>query len=303
MMDNETRENGLNSDARLRALLSRWDYERSAAELVAMGEPALERILDASDGHGSLDEPGANGRQYEDGRQAAVAAFAAQDMDRVLAAMKARKWDDFTVAISGIARVPDPRVVPFLKGAYASSKDAFARQRLVTLLGMQRGPEAVDALVAALSDRSPDVRIAAIESLGEVGDLLAILPLEALAKRSARSAYQVKRIEETVEKIRKLQGDTSRTMSDAEVTRVTPSTVTVRVGHRIVEVSGDAIIDRPEAPYFVYSKSITAWQPPHEHDPLSEHDKEVVLQTIREHLDRKGMYYIIDPTDEQYRTL
>jgi len=92
-------------------------------------------------------------------------------------------------------------------------------------------------------------------------------------------------------------------MTNAEVTRVTPSTVTVRVGHRIVEVSGDAIIDRPEAPYFVYSKSITAWQPPHEHDPLSEHDKEVVLQTIREHLDRKGMYYIIDPTDEQYRTL
>ena len=92
-------------------------------------------------------------------------------------------------------------------------------------------------------------------------------------------------------------------MTDAEVTRVTPSTVTVRVGNRIVEVSGDAIIDRPKAPYFVYSKSITAWKPPHEHDPLSEDDKEVVLHAIRDHLDRKGMYYIIDPTDEQYRTL
>jgi hypothetical protein len=92
-------------------------------------------------------------------------------------------------------------------------------------------------------------------------------------------------------------------MSEAEVTRVTPSTVTVRVGSRIVEVSADAIIDKPKAPYFVDSKSITAWQPPHEHDPLSDHDKEVVLQAIRDHLDRKGMYYIIDPTDEQYRTL
>ena len=92
-------------------------------------------------------------------------------------------------------------------------------------------------------------------------------------------------------------------MSEAEVTRLTPSNITVRVGSRIVEVSGDAIIDRPKAPYFVYSKSITAWQPPHEHDSLSEHDKEVVLQTIRDHLDRNGMYYIIDPTDEQYRTL
>jgi hypothetical protein len=27
------------------------------------------------------------------------------------------------------------------------------------------------------------------------------------------------------------------------------------------------------------------------------------LQAIRDHLERKGMYYIIDPTDEQYRTL
>ena len=92
-------------------------------------------------------------------------------------------------------------------------------------------------------------------------------------------------------------------MSEAEVTRLTPRTVTVRVGHRTVFVSGDAIIDKPMAPYFVYSNSITAWQTPHEHDPLTQHDKEVVLQAIQDHMDRKGMYYIIDPTDEQYRTL
>jgi hypothetical protein len=65
----------------------------------------------------------------------------------------------------------------------------------------------------------------------------------------------------------------------------------------------DEGIDKPMAPYFVYSSSITAWQPPHEHDPLTQHDKEVVLQAIRDHMNRKGTYYIIDPTDEQYRTL
>ena len=92
-------------------------------------------------------------------------------------------------------------------------------------------------------------------------------------------------------------------MSEAEVVYVTPSTVAVRVGSRTVNVSGDAIIDRPEAPYFVYSKSITAWQPPYEHDALSGHDKEVVLRAIRDHMDAKGMYYIVDPTDEQYRSL
>ena len=200
MIDNETGEIGLDSDAQLRALVSRWDYDRSARELVAMGKAALERILDASDGHGSLDEPGADGRQYEDGLHAAVAAFAAQDMDRVLAAMKARRWDDTTIAFSGIARVPDARVPPFLKSAFAS-KDAFTRQRAVTLLGMQRGAEAVTTLVTALSDRSSDVRIAAIDALAEVGDPAAIPPLEALAKRSARSAYQAKRIEVAIAKI------------------------------------------------------------------------------------------------------
>jgi len=92
-------------------------------------------------------------------------------------------------------------------------------------------------------------------------------------------------------------------MSEAEVTHLTPSTVTVRVGNRTVAVSGDAIVDKAEAPYFVYAKSITAWQPPHERDPLTEHDKEVIVQAIRDHMDRKGMYYVIDPTDEQYRTL
>jgi hypothetical protein len=53
----------------------------------------------------------------------------------------------------------------------------------------------------------------------------------------------------------------------------------------------------------VYSASITAWQPPHEDDSVTQHDKEVVLQAIRDHMEREGMYYVIDPTDEQYRTL
>ena len=94
-------------------------------------------------------------------------------------------------------------------------------------------------------------------------------------------------------------------MSEAEVTYVTPSAVTVRVGSRTVIVGGDAIIGKTsrEAPYFVYAKAISAWKPPHEHDPLTEHDKEVIVQAIRDHFDREGMHYIIGPTDEQYRTL
>jgi HEAT repeat protein len=189
------------NEGRLRSLLSHWEYGRSDTELVAMGKPALERILDATDGHGSLDEPGVDWRSYEDARQAAVAAFAAADMDVVLAAMKRRNWDDVTVALSGVARIPDERVVATLKRAY-QNREAFTRQRIVTLLGLQRGTAAVDALVAALSDRSSDVRLAAIEAIGETRDPRAIAPLEALARRSGRSPFQARRIQEVVAKIR-----------------------------------------------------------------------------------------------------
>src|ERR1700722_4318515 len=54
-------------------------------------------------------------------------------------------------------------------------------------------------------------------------------------------------------------------------------TMAMALGPAIVG-EGTAGNAHPKAPYFVDSKSITAWQPPHEHDPLSDHDKEVVLR-------------------------
>jgi hypothetical protein len=92
-------------------------------------------------------------------------------------------------------------------------------------------------------------------------------------------------------------------MSAATVTSITPSTIVVQVGSRSVNVSGDAIIGRPEAPYFVYSASIQAWQSPHENEELSVQDREDVLRAIREYLDSRHAFYVVDPTDEQYRTL
>jgi hypothetical protein len=92
-------------------------------------------------------------------------------------------------------------------------------------------------------------------------------------------------------------------MSAATVTHITPSTITVQVGSRSVAVSGDAVITRPEAPYFVYSGSIRAWESPHEHEHFSEQDREDVLRAIREYLEGHNMSYVVDPTDAQYRSL
>jgi hypothetical protein len=91
--------------------------------------------------------------------------------------------------------------------------------------------------------------------------------------------------------------------ASAAVTHITPSCITVEIGNRIVTVGGDALVLRPEAPYFVYSGSIRAWQPPHEHEPFSADDRDEVLRAIREYMDRHSMSYVIDPTDEQYRSL
>jgi len=92
-------------------------------------------------------------------------------------------------------------------------------------------------------------------------------------------------------------------MSAATVTHITPSTITVEVASRSVKVSGDAVITRPEAPYFVYSGSIRAWESPHEHEEFSAQDREDVLRAIREYMEHHHMSYVVDPTDEEYRSL
>ena len=92
-------------------------------------------------------------------------------------------------------------------------------------------------------------------------------------------------------------------MTAATVSHITPSTITVQVGSRSVAVSGDAVITRPEAAYFVYSASIRAWESPHEHEELSAQDRDDVLRAIREYMESHHMSYVVDPTDAQYRSL
>jgi HEAT repeat protein len=174
-------------DERLRALLNHEGYDPK--ELVALGRPALQRVLLAVEREAPLTLPSKtselDGRAYEDGLQAALAAFAADDLQGVLTELKARQWSDERIALSGLARVKDERIVPFLLAAYAS-KEPMTRLSAVNYLGLQRDPRATDTLVKALTDRSSQVRSAAVEALGEVGDARAIKALKALAANKAR---------------------------------------------------------------------------------------------------------------------
>ena len=82
----------------LAKLLTRWDYERSPPQVVALGSAALERLLD---GRGGLWRLGTDPRDYQDAVQEAVAAFAKRDLDGVLAEMRKRGWSDRDVLWAG----------------------------------------------------------------------------------------------------------------------------------------------------------------------------------------------------------
>jgi hypothetical protein len=191
-------------DERLRALLNHWTYWESERELQAMGPPALERLLDSLEGKVNLStgRTEMDGREYGDARQAGVAAFAKVNMTAVLRAFKTRGWSDLQVALSGIGRVADRRVVPYLLAAY-ESKETTHRLSAVKYFAGQRDARATDALIRALTDRSSDVRRAAIDGLREVGDARATEPLRLLSKRSARPPALAQRTEAAITKLRR----------------------------------------------------------------------------------------------------
>lgn len=189
-------------DGRVRALLNAAGSNLDDVQaLVALGRPAFERVLAAADGEVSFWN-GAYPQDYRDGLAAALAAFAAADMPGVLAALEARGWSPERIALCGVARVADARLVPRLLAVFASPSPQ-TRRAAVLYLGMQRDPRATDALVAALADRSSDVRGTAIAALGELGDPRAIEPLEAFAKKPARNRWLADEALAAVRKIRR----------------------------------------------------------------------------------------------------
>lgn len=180
-------------DDALRPLLHAvWRFDAAPPELLRLGQPALERLLDAPASAFWSTETEA--RDYGSLRHHAIAAFARADLDGVLLAMKRRKWPDIRVALSGVGFVEDARVVTFLVRAYAE-KAPLLRADVIALLGNQRDPAATATVQRALRDRSSDVRLAAIRALGSIGDPMAIGPLEAALARSATAlvADEVKR--------------------------------------------------------------------------------------------------------------
>jgi hypothetical protein len=187
-------------EAQLRLLLNgAWGSEEVPQELLGLGQPALERLLDAPDS--AFWSTDMQWRDYGDRRQRAIAAFALGDMAAVLAAMKSRKWTAARTALSGIGLIRDPRVVPYLVDA-CEDPEPMTRSSVVSCLGAQRDPRATARVVLALRDRSSDVRLAAARALGDIGDPTTMDALHAVVERSG-TALLAAEAREALRKIRR----------------------------------------------------------------------------------------------------
>ncbi len=189
-------------EERLVALVDEWHSETSAAELLALGEPGLRRVLDAKEGKGTLQRPGADARDYEDALHQVILALGKHALGAVLDEMRRRGWSDERMVLSGLGGVADPRIVEMLATLYAS-KVPLDRQMAVAHLGAQRDSRATEVLVRALRDRSESVRLAAVKSLGETGDASGIEALTAFAKRAAGKPWIAAEARSAIAKLRK----------------------------------------------------------------------------------------------------
>jgi HEAT repeat protein len=188
-------------DDQLRALLHAmiWTRDAPGPAILRLGQPALERLLDAPDAVFWATEM--DWRDYGGNRREAIAAFARRDLNRVLSAMRTRHWTDARIALSGIGLVQDARVVPFLLRAYADAAPA-TRAEAIRYLGFQRASGATSTVLRALRDRSSSVRLAAIRALGDIGDPNTTQALEVMAQRNPPSKLVVHELKRALEKIR-----------------------------------------------------------------------------------------------------
>jgi hypothetical protein len=183
-------------DEQLRKWWAGYGYptDSSDAHLLALGDPALERLLDCAEGKGNpINQTFWENRDYGNWPSAGLGAFARVDLGKVLGKMKARGWSDLMIA-SHLGYIPDVRVLPSLVEA-ARTHPSWT---IVNELALHRDPRAADALMLTLKSRSSDIRNAAVEALGKVGDPRAIEPLEDFAKRCAKSVAKSPSLSERI---------------------------------------------------------------------------------------------------------
>ena len=76
------------------------------------------------------------------------------------------RWE----AVILLDKMKSPQAMPLMFHMLEKDFDVPLRTKIVELLGDRRSPEVIEALVGALNDQEPEVRIAAIRSIEKIGD-------------------------------------------------------------------------------------------------------------------------------------
>jgi hypothetical protein len=199
-------------ESALEVAITRWwagfgfPADRSDRELRALGNEALELLLDCVDGTAkvSIEQDFTSFRDYGDWRVAGLCAFAKADPPRMLAKVKGRGWDDERIG-SLLGAVPDPCFLPYVISRLGNASYV-ERAAAVNHLAAHRDPRATEALLRALKDRAGFVRFCAVQCLGAAGDVRAIEGLERFAKEmggSKRNAYLAEVAKSAIERIQR----------------------------------------------------------------------------------------------------
>jgi HEAT repeat protein len=175
----------------LRSLHSDHEQMRlqAAGELVELGEPAVEPLVNA------LRE------RREPVWMLAASALVKIGEPAVGALVEALFDEDEQVrilAVGALGRIRHARAVQPLIYAIRQEKDEV--QGLMVWALVKIGQPAVGPLLAALRDNLPQVQMAAAQALGEIGDPQAVIPLKGLQKSDHKGVQQA--VNEALAKLR-----------------------------------------------------------------------------------------------------
>lgn len=76
------------------------------------------------------------------------------------------RWE----AVLLLDKMKSPEAMPLMSFMLEKDLDAGLRIKIVSLLSKRRGPEVLEAVVGRMRDAEPDVRLAALRALEDIGD-------------------------------------------------------------------------------------------------------------------------------------
>ncbi|WP_206074586.1 HEAT repeat domain-containing protein [Antribacter gilvus] len=141
-------------------------------QLAHVTDPRVEAVLLRALSDPMLDSGARNGAVFAAGEQRLIRAW--EPIERVL---RTENPIDRTFAIMALSRIEPDRALPHARRLLTEDKDPSVRAIGALCLSDARDAGTIDLLIRALDDAESEVRQAAAESLGKIGDVRAYAPL------------------------------------------------------------------------------------------------------------------------------